>query len=206
MSQVEAPNPLKNWVFGDSVHHAGWPKVADAVIEALSGIGWHSPGRVDERPPAMDQRLRWCFRCWCWGSGSRAFARIATQPGFPSQRFLVWRSLEISLQTPGGYLLFLGRGCLEGFLPIEKAQSAGEETLLGWLPWQKPRQALAYPSLVTSPLPGAPRAVPAGLARCKGDRRAQHSSRVLRQPFARRARPRAALYAATTTTWRCGRR
>jgi hypothetical protein len=31
---VEAPKPLKNWGFGDPIHHAGWPKVADAVIEA----------------------------------------------------------------------------------------------------------------------------------------------------------------------------
>jgi hypothetical protein len=35
MSRVEAPKPLKNWAFGDFVHYAGRPKVADAVIEAI---------------------------------------------------------------------------------------------------------------------------------------------------------------------------
>jgi hypothetical protein len=36
MSQVEAPKYLKNGGFGDHFHHAGWPKVADIVIEADS--------------------------------------------------------------------------------------------------------------------------------------------------------------------------
>jgi hypothetical protein len=36
MSQVEAPKYLKNGGFGDHFHHAGWPKVADIVIEAQS--------------------------------------------------------------------------------------------------------------------------------------------------------------------------
>src|SRR6266568_4785797 len=35
MSQVEAPNSLRAWEFGGYVHYSGWPKVADAVIEAL---------------------------------------------------------------------------------------------------------------------------------------------------------------------------
>ena len=34
MSQVEAPKHLKNRGFGDHFHNSGWPKVADAVIEA----------------------------------------------------------------------------------------------------------------------------------------------------------------------------
>jgi hypothetical protein len=32
---VEAPKPLKHWGFLDPVHYAWWPKVADAVIEAV---------------------------------------------------------------------------------------------------------------------------------------------------------------------------
>ena len=35
MSQVEAPNYLRKWEFGDSACYAELPKVADAVIEAL---------------------------------------------------------------------------------------------------------------------------------------------------------------------------
>jgi hypothetical protein len=38
MSQVEAPKPLKTWGFGDPFHHAGWLKVADAVIEAPENL------------------------------------------------------------------------------------------------------------------------------------------------------------------------
>ena len=34
MSQVEAPNYLRKWEFGDSASYAEWPKVADAVIKA----------------------------------------------------------------------------------------------------------------------------------------------------------------------------
>ena len=34
MSQVEAPNYLRKWEFGDSACYAELPKVADAVIEA----------------------------------------------------------------------------------------------------------------------------------------------------------------------------
>jgi hypothetical protein len=34
MSQVEAPNYLRKWEFGDSASYAEWPKVADAVTEA----------------------------------------------------------------------------------------------------------------------------------------------------------------------------
>ena len=35
MSQVEAPHYLRKWDFGDSASYAEWPKVADAVIEAV---------------------------------------------------------------------------------------------------------------------------------------------------------------------------
>jgi hypothetical protein len=38
MSQVEAPNSLRTWEFGDYAHYSEWPKVADAVIEAGSGM------------------------------------------------------------------------------------------------------------------------------------------------------------------------
>jgi hypothetical protein len=38
MSQVEAPNYLRKWEFGDSAFYAGWPKVADAVIEAAMAL------------------------------------------------------------------------------------------------------------------------------------------------------------------------
>jgi len=39
MSQVEAPKPLKKLGFGEPVHQAGWPKVADAAIEAGTFLG-----------------------------------------------------------------------------------------------------------------------------------------------------------------------
>ena len=38
MSQVEAPNYLRKWEFGDSACYAELPKVADAVIEATEAI------------------------------------------------------------------------------------------------------------------------------------------------------------------------
>jgi len=73
----------------------------------LPDIDGHAPGRVDECPTHNDE---YNDSCWGWSSGPQAFARRATQHGFPSS------AVGFSLRTPRGYLLFLGRGCLEGFL------------------------------------------------------------------------------------------
>src|SRR5712691_8944921 len=40
MSQVEAANSLRTWEFGGYAHYSEWPKVADAVIEALSSVSF----------------------------------------------------------------------------------------------------------------------------------------------------------------------
>ena len=45
MSQVEAPNYLRKWEFGDSACYAELPKVAGAVIEAfLRSQAWSYRG------------------------------------------------------------------------------------------------------------------------------------------------------------------
>jgi len=40
--QGEALKSLKNWEFGDSFHHAGWPQVVGAVIEAKKLMRLHA--------------------------------------------------------------------------------------------------------------------------------------------------------------------
>jgi hypothetical protein len=35
MFQMEAPNPQRTWEFVGYTHYSEWPKVADAVIEAI---------------------------------------------------------------------------------------------------------------------------------------------------------------------------
>ena len=53
MSQVEAAKHLKNWGFGDHFRHFGWPKVADAVIDARLGIS-----ETQEKTPVPHRQYR----------------------------------------------------------------------------------------------------------------------------------------------------
>ena len=46
MSQREASNPLRTWEFGGYTYYSEWPKVADAVIEALQNINVLRLGRI----------------------------------------------------------------------------------------------------------------------------------------------------------------
>ena len=66
-------------------------------------------------------------------------------------------AVGFSLQTPGAYLVFLGRGCLEGFLVKTQSLHCQKHKALGRNDISvailaNPRQTLAYPSLVTPPL------------------------------------------------------
>ena len=61
MSQVEVPNYLKKWEFGDSASYAKWPKVADMVIEALFQHGEfgldHGIGHFASMSPQNNEQL-----------------------------------------------------------------------------------------------------------------------------------------------------
>src|SRR5437870_5309680 len=76
MSQVEAANSLRTWEFGGYAHYSEWPKVADAVIEAVSHLFFYQLVLV---------ALVWlCLMLhWAWPSDPAAVCPTTAEPPGP---------------------------------------------------------------------------------------------------------------------------